>query len=378
MSDATGTATFSYVGQYAGVDTLQAEAVLSGDASVSSSLSNINWALYQPPPQVGTLGLYEIGTNVNSQSFVSYAKDANGNAFPNVNVGYYVTGVDSFQTSGTTNDIGESAFAYYHLQAGNYKVIAVDSIGRNVIVTPAYNGNWVVPPSTPCPTCKGGTITVGISAGTTVTMPNPLQLNGSVTDSSSTTTTDTWTEVSGPGTVTFADPSNPITTAIFSQVGTYVLQLSAFDGVNSGWAQSSVTVTQPSTASESQGWIETPVYGSAVTGIVPITLASGITLQPSQSETLIYYPANNPSNITPLPLIAQSNTISSLDTTTLVNGTYFIQLNASDTSGAQQYSLVQVTVVGNYKPGRLTTDRHGTGCSCSRRSPSTSNDSTTA
>ena len=355
ISDATGTAAFSYAGQYAGIDTLQAEAVLTGDASVSSSLSNINWALYQPPPQVGTLGLYEIGTNVNSQSFVSYAKDANGNAFPNVNVGYYVTGVDSFQTSGTTNDIGESAFAYYHLQAGNYKVIAVDSIGRNVIVTPAYNGNWVVPPSTPCPTCKGGTITVGISAGTTVTMPNPLQLNGSVTDSSSTTTTDTWTEVSGPGTVTFADPSNPITTAIFSQVGTYVLQLSAFDGVNSGWAQSSVTVTQPSTASESQGWIETPVYGSAVTGIVPITLASGITLQPSQSETLIYYPANNPSNVTPLPLIAQSNTISSLDTTTLVNGTYFIQLNASDTSGAQQYSLVQVTVVGNYKPGRLTT-----------------------
>jgi RHS repeat-associated protein len=38
----------------------------------------------------------------------------------------------------------------------------------------------------------------------------------------------------------------------------------------------------------------------------------------------------------------------------LVNGSYWIQLNATDTNGDQQYSLVLVTVVGNYKPGRVT------------------------
>jgi RHS repeat-associated protein len=354
-SDATGTATFSYVGQNAGVDTLQAEAVLAGNAGVNSSPSTINWTIYpEPPSNAGSLTLTEIVTNVNSQSFVSYAMDASGSALPNVNVGYYITGVDNFQSSGTTDDRGESTFGYYHLQAGNYKVIAVDSVGRNVIVTPPYTGNWVVPIVPQCPSCSGGTITVGISAPTTVTMPNAVQLTGSVTDSSQLTVTDTWTEVSGPGSVTFASPSSAVTTATFSQVGTYVLQLFATDGSNSGWAQITVTVTQASTASLSQGWIGSPAYGSAVSGVVPIQLAPGVTLQNGASNALIYYPANNPGNTTTLPIKAASDTIATLDTTTLVNGSYWIQLQATDQSGSSEYSLVMVTVGGNYKPGRVT------------------------
>jgi hypothetical protein len=42
--------------------------------------------------------------------------------------------------------------------------------------------------------------------------------------------TMTWTKVSGPGTVTFADPSRAITTATFSALGTYVLQVTADNG----------------------------------------------------------------------------------------------------------------------------------------------------
>jgi len=42
--------------------------------------------------------------------------------------------------------------------------------------------------------------------------------------------TVTWSQVSGPGTVNFSDSTTVDTTARFSQAGTYVLQLTAFDG----------------------------------------------------------------------------------------------------------------------------------------------------
>ncbi len=41
--------------------------------------------------------------------------------------------------------------------------------------------------------------------------------------------TSTWTILSGPGAVAFADPYSPATTASFSQVGTYVLRITADD-----------------------------------------------------------------------------------------------------------------------------------------------------
>ena len=60
----------------------------------------------------------------------------------------------------------------------------------------------------------------------------------------------TWNRVSGPGTVTFADANSAVTTASFSALGTYVLQVTADNGQTK--SSSSVTVTveppPPSTA----------------------------------------------------------------------------------------------------------------------------------
>ena len=42
--------------------------------------------------------------------------------------------------------------------------------------------------------------------------------------------TSTWTEVSGPAPVTFTDASSPVTDVLFTEPGTYVLQLEASDG----------------------------------------------------------------------------------------------------------------------------------------------------
>jgi uncharacterized protein len=48
-----------------------------------------------------------------------------------------------------------------------------------------------------------------------------------------------WSKVSGPGTVTFADPASPVTTATFSAPGEYVLSVTA----DSGTAKASSTIT---------------------------------------------------------------------------------------------------------------------------------------
>jgi RHS repeat-associated protein len=349
-SDATGTASFLYSGQYAANDSLQAQATLSGQGTLTSNQTIINWTNYPTPPPVGSLSLNEIVTNVNSQSFSSFARDASGNALPNENVGFFVTGVDNFQTSASSNNIGQAYYVYNHTRSGNYSVVAVDSVDRNVIVTQPYTGTWTL---NGAPTGTGGTISIGISADTTVTMPTALQLNGTVTDSSGASPTVTWTEISGPGTVSFSNANQPTSAATFSQIGTYVVQLYATDTVNTGWAQFTVAVEPPATALASQGWIGNPVYGSAVTGIVPINLAPGVTLA---SGTLSYMPANNTNSVTVINQnVNGSGQIGILDTTALPNGPYWIQMQATDTSGNSEYSLIPITVSGNYKPGRVTT-----------------------
>ncbi len=75
-----------------------------------------------------------------------------------------------------------------------------------------------------------------VSAGPdqTIDLPAPAQLAGTATDdgkpSSPGTLTITWSKVSGPGSVTFANPSAARTDAYFSTPGVYVLRLTASDG----------------------------------------------------------------------------------------------------------------------------------------------------
>lgn len=83
----------------------------------------------------------------------------------------------------------------------------------------------------------------------TITLPTTsVNLDGSVTDDDlpNITLTFAWSKVSGPGTVTFSDPTSEVTEATFSTSGTYVLQLSANDSLLSSSATTTITVnTEP-------------------------------------------------------------------------------------------------------------------------------------
>lgn len=86
--------------------------------------------------------------------------------------------------------------------------------------------------------------TVSAGADQTIALPATATVNGTVTDDglpTGNTVATTWSKVSGPGTVTFADATATETSATFSESGTYVLRLSATDGELS--SQSEVTIT---------------------------------------------------------------------------------------------------------------------------------------
>ena len=59
----------------------------------------------------------------------------------------------------------------------------------------------------------------------------------------------TWSKVSGPGDVTFADPKAAVTTATFSTPGAYVLQVTADNGTSKASSTLSVQVELPPPAS---------------------------------------------------------------------------------------------------------------------------------
>src|SRR4029077_3538368 len=70
-----------------------------------------------------------------------------------------------------------------------------------------------------------------------ITLPSIVILGGSATDDGLPNPpgalTYTWSKVSGPGTVTFANVSAAATTASFSVPGTYTLRLKASDSASS-------------------------------------------------------------------------------------------------------------------------------------------------
>ena len=79
-----------------------------------------------------------------------------------------------------------------------------------------------------------------------------VNLNGTVTDADGQTPTSLWTKVSGPGVVVFGDASAVDTTATFTQVGTYVLRLTADDSYAQTFDEVTITVSE---AQSFAGWI---------------------------------------------------------------------------------------------------------------------------
>lgn len=132
-------------------------------------------------------------------------------------------------------------------------VTATVSDGRLTITNaPGASNNKIDFVEITARTASGGNAAPTVSAGAdrTASASSPITLAGSVSDDGlpSGTLTSTWSKVSGPGTVTFADARKPGTMATFSATGTYVLRLTASDGALSASDDLTITVGPASTA----------------------------------------------------------------------------------------------------------------------------------
>jgi hypothetical protein len=184
-----------------------------------------------------------------------------------------------------------------------------------------------------------------VDAGTdqTIILPAAANLDGTVTDDGLPdppgAVTVTWSKISGPGTVTFGNANAVDTTATFSTVGTYVLQLQANDSALS--ASDTVTIT----ANDSSGNVAPTVdAGSDQT----ITLPAGASLDgtvsddglpdPPAAVTVTWSKVSGPGTVT----FGNANAV---DTTATFSaaGTYALQLLADD-SALQSMDTVTITV----------------------------------
>ena len=133
--------------------------------------------------------------------------------------------------------------------------------------------------------------TVSAGADQTITLPSTATLNGTVTDDGLPNppgaVTTTWSQVSGPGTVTFGNASAVDTTASFSQAGSYVLRLTGDDGLLTAADDVTITVNPAAggggggfTAYNDLAWAS----GQLTTNITRITSPNGGSGLPSSGE----------------------------------------------------------------------------------------------
>ncbi len=185
---------------------------------------------------------------------------------------------------------------------------------------------------------------------------------------------DATTDSTGHATFTYTGTYAGTDTA---QAVTWVSGLAAYSAqVTLTWTPG--TTPPPTPQTQTPGWIGSPAPNAIVSGQVPITLASNVTLA-TGSGTVDYWPAASssassttaplnsanvvasasppPTGVTTLATGVSGSggaTLATLDTTTLANGSYIIRLQGTDTSGNQLISETLVSVAGTNKPGRMT------------------------
>ncbi|HEV3470216.1 MAG TPA: RHS repeat-associated core domain-containing protein [Pyrinomonadaceae bacterium] len=192
-----------------------------------------------------------------------------------------------------------------------------------------------------------------------VHLPKAAALVGAVTDDAlppGKVIALSWSKVSGPGTVTFSRPAAASTTAAFTEVGTYVLRLTANDSLLQASDELTVNVLPPLPPPPSVT-ITSPADGTEITSPVAVTgTVSNGTWRLEYS--LGPDPASPDSG--PWTTIASGDTpvaggvLGTFDPTLLLNGTYALRLTATDVGGQATAFTRTFVAAGRQKVGNFT------------------------
>lgn len=247
----------------------------------------------------------------------------------------------------TFTNAGLAATSATFSEPGRYvlRLTASDSqllTSDEMVVT--VNGNSNQPPS--------------VSAGPdqTITLPSAATLNGTVTDDglpSGSTLSISWTKISGPGSVHFGNPASASTTASFDEAGTYVLRLTAGDGLLTSTDEATIEVkpAEPvpvvsiaSPSDESEVTTRAGVIGSVSGGTWKLEYSlTGDEGTPTQWTTLSG--GSGPMS---------GATLGVFDPTLLLNGRYLIRLSAANAAGQMAQASVSVIVNSEQKVGNFS------------------------
>ena len=221
---------------------------------------------------------------------------------------------------------------------------AIMGLDPNLYPTPENTGPefgcFVLLPST-----EAGNYGPSVNAGgnQSITWPtSTVSLNGTVSDDGlpSDTLTQTWSKVSGAGTVTFADANAVDTTATFSTTGTYVLRLTASDGELSSSNDATISVNteagndDPDVAVSFSSSITLPTNTASLDG----TVTDDGLPSPPAATTVSWTKQSGAGTVT-------FTSSTSVDTTATFStvGTYVLRLTATD-SALSAYAEGTITV----------------------------------
>ena len=192
-------------------------------------------------------------------------------------------------------------------------------------------------------------------ADQTALLSQAVQLNGAASDDGLPTGTLTtmWSKVSGPGTVTFDNPNVTVTGARFSEIGSYVLRLTASDGALTGADEITINVIDAVIPPVVE--ITSPDDGS------DLTEPTSITGSVSNGQWLLEYSLNSEDgNAAQLWTKFASGSgpvanglLGTLDTTLMLNGVYGVRLRSTDDFGQTASTSIAVVVDRNFKVGHF-------------------------
>ena len=147
-------------------------------------------------------------------------------------------GISKVELFHGTTSLGTLTAAPYTLTwlgvpSGAYSIYAVATNNHGLTATSAVSNIQV-----------NAAPVVNAGYNQSVTLPASATLYGSANDDGIPTPPGalvlTWSKTSGPGTVSFGSPNSAVTTASFSSEGSYVIRLTANDGVRSSFSEVSV------------------------------------------------------------------------------------------------------------------------------------------
>ena len=183
---------------------------------------------------------------------------------------------------------------------------------------------------------------VDAGADQPVTLPDAANLDATVTDDGlpSGTVTTAWSVDSGPGTVTFGDLGAVDTTADFSVAGTYVLRLTADDGLLSSSDVVTITVSDippPNAAPVVNAGDDQTITLPAQAGLAGVVSDDGLPNPPGVTTTE-WTVVSGPGSVT----FGDSSAVVT-DATFSQDGVYVLRLTADD-SVLNTSDDVQITV----------------------------------